>query len=424
MTCVRWIALALLAGMLPAGAALAQPRLVVGPGETHRRIQDALAAAPAGATVVVKPGTYREGLLRVTRPVTLVGEGFPVIDGAGEHELLDVRADDVTVRGFVFRNVHTSYSQDRAALRVMTARRCTVEGNRFEATFFALYLGYVDGCRVVGNRLRGTFERETASGNGIHLWNTRNVVVENNDVEGHRDGVYLEFARHTRVTNNRSQRNYRYGLHFMFSDSCGYERNTFAANDAGVAVMYSNQVAMTGNRFEGNAGAAAYGLLLKEMRDSHLRGNVFARNTSGLYAEGAVRLVAEDNVFERNGWAVRLFSSSEDAVFRRNTFAGNTFDVTTNSRHAQATFEGNFWDRYRGYDLDRNGVGDAPFRPVRLFAFLVERVEPALLLQRSLFVELLDAAERLLPSFTPQAFVDRSPALAPPARPSAPPSAR
>lgn len=400
-------------GALLVGVATAQPRLVVGKGEAFHRIHDALVAAPTGGTVVVRAGTYREGTLHITKPVTLVGEEGAVLDGGGDHELLDIRADDVTVRGLTLRNVRTSYSQDRAALRVTGVRRCVIERNRFDQTFFAIYLARVDGCVVEENRLHSVFERETASGNGIHLWNTRGVRVRKNVIEGHRDGIYLEFARQAEVEDNVSQDNFRYGLHFMFSDSCAYRRNTFRANDAGVAVMYSNRVEMVQNRFEDNWGAAAYGLLLKELRDSRLHGNRFVHNTTGLYVEGSARLDAQDNLFENNGWALRLLANTENATFRRNDFRANTFDVTTDTRRASATFEGNHWDRYRGFDLNRDGFGDAPFRPVRLFAFLVERNEPLLLLQRSFFVDLLDAAERLLPALTPDAFVDASPALRP-----------
>ena len=418
MTCATRLLVALLvlggAGLLRGGAASAQPRLAVGTGEAYHRIADALAAAPPGATVVVRAGTYREGTLVVTKPVTLVGEGAAVLDGRGDHELLRVEADDVTVRGFTLRNVQTSHVQDRAALRVTDARRCVIEDNRFEETFFGITLARVDECVVQDNRLHSVFVRETASGNGIHLWNTRGVTVRRNTVEGHRDGIYFEFAKGAVVEDNVSRHNFRYGMHFMFSDSCAYRRNTFLENNAGVAVMYSNHVEMTGNRFEGNWGPAAYGLLLKEMRDSRLTGNVFARNTAGLYAEGSARLVLEHNRFEDNGWALRLLANTENSVFRKNTFRANTFDVTTDTRRASAIFEGNYWDRYEGYDLDRDGVGDAPFRPVRLFAFLVEQNRPALLLQRSFFVGLLDAAERLLPMLTPDAFVDRAPALTPP----------
>jgi nitrous oxidase accessory protein len=44
---------------------------------------------------------------------------------------------------------------------------------------------------------------------------------------------------------------------------------------------------------------------------------------------------------------------------------------------------------------------------------LVERWDAALVLQRSFFVGLLDAAERVLPSLTPDRLVDAHPAMRP-----------
>jgi nitrous oxidase accessory protein len=197
----------------------------------------------------------------------------------------------------------------------------------------------------------------------------------------------------------------------MYSDGCRYEHNTFRENSSGVAVMYTRGVIMTGNRFEGNWGSAAYGLLLKEIYDARLTANRFVRNTTALVADGATRLVADSNTFEDNGWAVRLLASTQDASFARNSFIGNTFDVSTNSRQTTSAFRDNFWDAYRGYDLNRDGVGDVPFRPVRLFSLLVERNEPTLILLRSPIVAVLDVAERVLPSLTPEMLSDPTPRM-------------
>ena len=213
------------------------------------------------------------------------------------------------------------------------------------------------------------------------------------------------------MSRNLSEGNLRYGLHFMYSDDCQYISNVFRRNGSGVAVMYTHRVQMTGNRFENNWGAAAYGLLLKEISDAHLDHNLFYRNTTGLLADGANRLVADRNDFIANGWAVKLDASTVGGSLTRNNFVSNTFDMTSNSRDPSTVLSGNFWDAYRGYDLDRDGVGDVPFHPVRLFSMIVERHEPALLLLRSGFVELLDAAERVLPSLTPAMLADARPAM-------------
>ena len=277
--------------------------------------------------------------------------------------------------------------------------------------FFGIYLANVVGCRIVANTLRASHPTETTSGNGIHLWSSRDVVIAGNDIRGFRDGIYFEFVHGTAVSRNVSEGNMRYGLHFMYSDDCQYVSNVFRRNGSGVAVMYTHRVLMTGNRFEENWGAAAYGLLLKEISDARLEHNVFYRNTTGLFADGANRLVADRNDFIANGWAVKLDASTVGGALTRNNFVSNTFDMTSNSRDPSTVLAGNFWDSYRGYDLDRDGVGDVPFHPVRLFSMIVERHEPALLLLRSGFVTLLDAAERALPALTPAILVDARPAM-------------
>jgi nitrous oxidase accessory protein len=168
---------------------------------------------------------------------------------------------------------------------------------------------------------------------------------------------------------------------------------------------------MVENRFEDNWGPVAYGLLLKDVSDSEVFGNRFTRNTTGLFAEGANRLAVDGNRFERNGWAIRIMADSMGVVFAHNTFVGNAFEVATNGTRSWNSLLENYWSEYRGYDLGRDGVGDVPHRPVRLFALLVERYPPALILLRSPFIELLDLAERVLPILTPRVLADHRPLM-------------
>ena len=387
------------------------PTVVVSADGDVRTVAEGVRRAPAGGRVIVRRGLYREPTIVVEKPLELVGEGRPVLDGEGKRQIMTITGPRVSVRGFHFRNVGTSHVEDRAAIKAVGATDCAIEDNEIEEGFFGIYLAQSQRCRVAGNVLRARQGTEAASGNGIHLWSSREVTLERNTISGHRDGIYLEFSRQVDARENVSERNLRYGMHFMYSDSCRYARNTFRHNSAGVAVMYTKHVAMTDNRFEDNWGSASYGLLLKEIYDPTVVGNVFRRNTVGLMADGATRIVAERNDFSDNGWAVKLLSSTEDGRFAGNDFVGNTFDVATNSRQSRNAFDGNFFDSYEGYDLDRDGRGDVPHRPVRLFSLLVEQNEPSLIMLRSAFVGLLDTAERVVPALTPETLVDARPAM-------------
>jgi nitrous oxidase accessory protein len=307
--------------------------------------------------------------------------------------------------------VANSYVEDRAAVRVRTADNVRVEDCRFENTIFGVFVEHSTGVIVSGNRLRGSGGSEVSSGNGIHLWYCKNATIENNQIQGHRDGIYLEFVEDSVIRGNHSLHNVRYGLHFMFSHRDHYEKNRFEENGAGVAVMYTTKVTMHGNEFVHNWGASSYGLLLKEISDSEITGNRFIENTVALHAEGSNRLRVTGNEFVQNGYAIRIMANSMEGTFTRNNFIGNAFDVTTNSRQSFNTFDSNYWGEYRGHDLDRDGVGDVPHHPVRLFSLLVEKAPPGLVLLGSLFVNLIDTAERVMPVFTPETLVDQHPSM-------------
>jgi nitrous oxidase accessory protein len=237
------------------------------------------------------------------------------------------------------------------------------------------------------------------------------MTVADNVINGHRDGLYFEFVQDTTIERNLSRQNVRYGLHFMFSNHCAYRSNHFIHNGAGVAVMYTHDVTMENNEFASNQGPAAYGLLLKDIGESRLVGNRFTENTVGLLIEGGGHLTVENNRFRSNGWGVKLMANSPGNRFTGNVFAGNSFDLATNSRSTEATVLGNWWDRYQGYDLDHDGRGDIAFRPVSLFTLLVAENPPSMILMRSAFVDLLEAAERALPVLTPQTLVDTAPLM-------------
>lgn len=383
----------------------------------HRGGEGTLAAlvarAAAGDTIVLD-GVVNEGTVLIDRSLCLLGRPGAVIDGGGAGEVVVITAPDVTLQGLTIRGTRISSLHDNAGIKVNGAARPILRANRLEDCFFAIYLSGVRGAVVEGNVVQGMVVGEGQMGNGIHLWKCSEATIRRNSVRDHRDGIYFEFVTDSRIEDNLCRGNVRYGLHFMFSHRDTYARNVFLDNGAGVAVMFSHHIGMTGNRFLHNRGASAYGLLLKEINDGELKDNTFMDNTTGLLVDGCNRIRAEGNTFRTNGWALRLFANATGCSFTGNTFSGNTFDVSTNGDLMLNTIVANYWDRHLGYDLDRDGHGDVPYRPVGFFALLVERVPYAIVFSRSLFVTLLDRAERVIPSLSPAALKDDRPLMRPP----------
>lgn len=410
MNKLKWIgSLLLVCWTLTASAKVVR----VCPSCTISSIQQAIDAAAPGDEIQIESGQYPESKILVDKPLTLRGIGFPVIDGGGKDEIMTITADSVTVEGIEFRNAGMSHIKDLAAIRVERKDYFIIRNNRIVNTFFGIYIENGKHGLIEDNFILGQAENEMSSGNAIHCWYAEDLTIRYNIIRKHRDGIYLEFVNQSLIHDNLSEENIRYGLHFMFSNNDRYECNTFRANGAGVAVMFSKKIQMLENVFENNWGRASYGLLLKEIYDAEIRNNLFLQNTIGILLEGSTRLTYAHNDFKRNGWAIQMSGGCLDNHFRRNNFMGNTLDLVVNSRVNNNTFDGNYWSEYHGYDLEKDGIGDVPHRPVKLFSYILEKAPESIVLLRSFFVDLLNFSEKVSPAFTPENVLDNQPLMQP-----------
>jgi len=387
--------------------------LEVGKGKQYQTIQKALESSKPYDTLYIHSGEYKEGNIRITKPLTIIGRNWPIINGEKKVELMTIRSSYVNISGLVLKNSAEGTMNDPAAIRVAEANHISVVNNKMYNNFFAVYLQYAKHCLIKDNVITASQQHEYQSGNGIHCWKSDSLQIIGNRIAGHRDGIYFEFVTHSIIWRNIAENNLRYGLHFMFSNNDTYITNLFRNNGSGVAVMFTKHVTMINNTFTENWGDASYGVLLKEISDCYMSGNKFYRNTTGIFLDGSNRVKIEKNSFKGNGWGMRLQANCMDNVIGQNNFIGNTFDVSTNGSLTLNVFEGNYWDNYEGYDLDKDKTGDLPYRPLSLYSVLVEKNPPAMLLYRSFMVNLLDRSEKIIPSLTPENFIDKTPKIIP-----------
>ena len=374
-------------------------------------LKDAIALAQAGDTILVKKGTYKEYNIVVDKPLIIKGENYPVIDGEDQGEIIRIVSDNVTIDGLFIINVGTSYTSDHAAIRVVRSENFLIQNVVLEKLFFGIYIEKSNNGKIYHNKVIGDAQDEYNSGNGIQHWYSKNVVVERNIIQKVRDGIYLEFSDNITINENTSINNLRYGLHFMFSNDDLYTNNIFENNGAGVAVMFSKRIKMVNNTFRKNWGTAAFGLLLKEINDAEIRGNVFEENTVAIKVEGSNRIVYSNNNFIRNGYAIKVLGACYANTFEKNNFLYNSFDISYNSKINDNVFQHNYWSSYTGYDLDKDGLGDVPYRPVKLFSYIVNRTPETIILMRSLFIDIIDFSEKVSPVFTPDNLQDMTPKM-------------
>lgn len=386
-------------------------------------IADLIARAQPGDTVVVPAGHYHEQV-SIDKPLTLTGAGMPVIDGGGKGDVVRITADHVTLRGFVIQGSAEDVADEPAALRVK-GNAATIEDNRMQQVLYGIVLEDSNGHVVRNNRVSSIlrFEPERR-GHGLYLWYTDGNTIEDNIVEGVKDGIFLGFATHNQVIRNRVSDS-RYGIHYMYANDNVFVDNVFTRGVAGAAIMFSRNITFRGNEFSYNRSpASGFGLLFKDVDNLEMTDNLVHHNRLGITMEGVPNepgsfVTLRHNLIGFNQVALEM-ATTTGVTFTENTFTGNLEQVATTGgsiehRNTWAVAgRGNYWDDYEGYDANGDGVGDIPFRYEGAFDDLVRRNEAVRAYSFTPARSALDLAARWFPSFRPDPrVIDPAPLMSP-----------
>jgi nitrous oxidase accessory protein len=405
-------------------------------------LQQRIDAAAPEDIVIVDGGAYTERIV-IDKPISLVGRNWPVIDGGGQGDVVTISADDVAISGFEVRNSGKSISSEPAAIKVKSADRVQIIGNRIRDSYFAVHMTESVGSSIDSNDFRaGAGVPQERRGHGVYLWRVSESAISKNVIRDAADAIHLEFSESNLVVENDA-RDSRYALHFMYSPRNKIVRNYFVDNLAGAVLMFSHELIVKDNEFSSNReGATGVGMLLKDDDNIFVEGNRLIRNKFGITIEGSPQSVGATAIFRRNLFALNdvgvALMSNSPITFVENAVIDNGVQVKAISgslAHAPAgapapdgqdaalpkgavwssAGRGNYWSDYRGYDEDGDGVGDQPYSPRPAFAGRLADDDTLRLFQFTPAQQAIDLAAQMFPLFRYDAVIeDPYPLLRPP----------
>jgi nitrous oxidase accessory protein len=365
-----------LAFALIAAPAQARTWTVGGPAADFPLIAPAIAAASAGDTIQVRGGVYREDLV-LDKRLSIVGVGEPRLFGTAVGSVVTILAAGCEFSGFTLEGSGTGQTNEMDAAVQIRSNDNRVVGNTMRRVFYGVVVTDATHNEIADNDIEGL--RDLAfgrRGDGIYLYRAPENFVARNRLSGERDAIYFQYAPRGRAVDNVVSDS-RYGLHDMFSDDVVVARNRFSDSVVGANIMNSRRIRVDGNTISRNRGVPGIGLTLKDCDDSAITNNRIVENARGLLVDGSSSNRFSGNAFRANDTAVTLFSSAERNAFGENEFVDNWSDVVLSGRDAGTTWSiggrGNYWSRYRGFDFDGDGIGDAP----HAFLGAFERIEGA-----------------------------------------------
>lgn len=406
-------------GVLPVMAQQAGPAsLVVSPDGPYTTIQAALADARDGDSIEVHEGVYA-GPLVVEKSVHLEAIGRAVIDGGGHGTVVTLTAPGISFRGFEVRGSGTEPDRDHAGI-ILEAPGILVENNTLKDVLFGIFVAQADSAILRGNDITGKAEYDLArKGDGIRLWYSQDVTVENNRVHASRD-VVMWYSSNVLVRANLIEDG-RYGIHLMYCNGAQLLNNRLLDNSVGIYTMYSNGVTMTQNDIRHHRGPSGYALGFKDSDQVEVTGNLLVDNRTGVFLDGTPftpgsSVVFQDNILAYNDIGVLLLNHVGGVLFTGNTFWENVEQVALQGggKGSRNTWQANYWSDYTGYDLNGDGLGETAYFSDRLFESLTDREPMLRALIYSPAAQAIEMAGTSFPIFKPQPKMrDESPSTIP-----------
>ncbi len=377
-------------------------------------IAETLAQAADGDILWLRPGTYAENVV-LDRRVTLDGQGHATIDGQGQGSVITVTGPNIVVRNLTVVGSGSSHDTIDSGIRLTkTAQAPHVQGNVLLGNLYGVDVHGAHDARVVGNQIEGRLDqRMNDRGNGVYVWNAPGTVVENNNIRFGRDGVFVNSSREN-IFRNNTFRDLRFAVHYMYADNSEVSGNVSVGNDLGYAVMFSTNVVVKNNI---SVDDREHGVMLNYANKSTITGN-YVRNAKEkcTFLYNSHKNQFSQNWFEGCGIGIHFTAGSQNNRIVENAFVGNRTQVkfvSTKWHEWSEDGRGNYWSDNAGFDVDGDGIADAPYRPNDSMDHVLWTQPAAKLLLGSPAVQLVRWSQSAFPALLPGGVVDSNPMMAP-----------
>lgn len=381
----------------------------VQPGDS---IQAAVAHAAAGDSIRVARGHYAENL-RIDKPLTLIGQGRPTIDGRGKGDTLRVAAEDVSIEGFIIADSGADLGEQNAGIYIQPgSHRARVARCDFSYTLFGLWIEKAKDVLIEDNLITGKRDLDSSQrGNGIQLYNTTGARILRNNISFVRDAIYVDVSHDAIFRGNRMHHS-RYGTHYMNSYRNLWEDNDTYYNRGGLALMEVRDQVVRNNRAWGNSD---HGIMLRTIQDAVVENNIVAGNARGFFIYDAEYNTLRGNLVVDNQVGMHVWAGSVRNVVEKNDFIANREQVkyVASKDEKWGAENGNHWSNYVGWDRNGDGHGDVPYEANDMVDRLSWRHPMVKLLLASPAIQTLRLIAQQFPLLRAPSIVDPKPRMRP-----------
>ena len=315
-------------------------------GADFIKIQDAISAASAGDTIIVRDGTYRENI-DVTKRLTIKSENGSVncIVEAEDRDdnVFEITTNYVNISGFTVK--------DAVGISSMQLNRA-------------------DYCNISNNNVMG---KGSNSFNGIHLSHSSNNIISNNNNYNNQHGIRLDYSSNNTIKNNDNRDNLIDGIALFFSsnnNTITNNNNYNCESNFGIYIFSSSRNTIENN----NNHANARGIYLNYASNNILSNNANTNNSYGIYLYHSDSNGITNNTCSNNTYCIHLCHSNNNHIFNNtcsNNIGGISFGYSENNKlkgNNLNFFYSGIWNICQQNNLPI--INNLIFNSLNLFGFL------------------------------------------------------
>jgi len=365
-------------------------------------IQEAINAASPGEVIHIPAGRY-QGNFIVTKPLTLLGEdGTEVISKNNEPTLRIENTATISIGNL-------KLSGKSKAIVASNVDGLELSNMQIKDAHTGVHIQRSNNIHIHDIHVTGSEGHYAEKGNGIAIYKSEDILIENNLIEQMQDGIYVEEVNSIVVQHNNVTRS-RYATHFMYTSDAKAFFNNYLSNVTGFMVMMTTDIFLENNTVENHSDYNGYGMLLYDVQRASIAKNIIKNNRTGLALQKSSMIQIDTNDFQMNQTAVEGTKVSDNTKASHNSFTGNI--LTARSDQLGFQLNSNYYDDYTGIDIEGNGYGDVPYVAMSSFGQWMVRQPVYQYFVASPSVVLLTSLDQQINKMESRVLVDHTPILA------------
>ena len=329
-------------------------------------LQDAINRAAPFSTIKLQNGIYK-GSIFIDKPLTILGIGKSVaIDGDGVGTVITIHSSSVKLINLTIQNSGGQMHELNAAISMKKVSNALIRKCKILDSLYGINMDMVQNSLIEENYISSKKYDIGLRGDGLKLYYSNNNTIRNNTIEAVRD-ITLNYSHNNRFESNTILHN-RFGIHIALSKGNELDRNEFRYNSIGIMLMGAKDTNITNNILNSSQGAAGIAVMIGAVSNMLFEKNKVSYNAKALYIDGkekeeGIKRYIIDNEISHNGEAFHFHATIKKNKIVNNRIFGNINDVVKDVAGEFSDtniVEYNYWDRYSGFDRDKDGIGDRP----------------------------------------------------------------